>query len=46
MVVLALISGLFVSILAAFFLEYRENAARDPEGREKLAALRRHLSFR
>lgn len=46
MAVLALIAGLFVSILAAFFMEYRENAAKDPGRREKVAALKRYLSLR
>jgi len=46
MVVLAAFVGLFMGMLAAFVMEYRENAAKDPEGREKLNALRRHLSLR
>ena len=46
MVVLAAFAGLFVGILAAFVMEYRENASRDPESREKLTALKRYLSLR
>ncbi len=46
MVVLAAFAGLFVGVLAAFVMEYRENAAKDPEGREKLTALKRYLSLR
>jgi uncharacterized protein involved in exopolysaccharide biosynthesis len=46
MVVLAAFAGLFMGMLSAFVMEYRENAAKDPEGREKLNALRRHLSLR
>lgn len=46
MVVLAAIAGLFAGILAAFVMEYKENASTDPESQEKLAALKRYLSLR
>lgn len=46
MVVLAGMAGLFMGILGAFVMEYRDNAARDPGRGEKLAALRRSLSWR
>ena len=46
MVILAALAGLFVGVLAAFVMEYKENASRDPESREKISALKRHLSLR
>lgn len=46
MVVLAAFVGLFAGILAAFVMEYKENIANDPKGREKLSALKRYLSLR
>ncbi len=46
MVVLAGLAGLFVGVVASFFMEYREHAAADPGQGEKLATLRRYLSLR
>jgi tyrosine-protein kinase Etk/Wzc len=46
MVAMAALIGLFLSFLAVFILEYRENAARNPRTREKLASLRKLLSPR
>lgn len=45
MVFLAACFGLFASFLAACFLEYRENAVRDPGKSMKLALLRKHLKL-
>ncbi len=45
MVILASFMALFASILAAFFLEYKENISKDPEHREKVAILRKYLAL-
>ena len=46
MVILAIISGFFVSIGAAFFMEYMEGISGNPEYKEKVAKLKRNMSFR
>ncbi len=46
MVILAAFAGLFVGVIAAFFMEYKENASNDPGSREKITALKRYLSLR
>lgn len=38
----AAVLGLFLSVLAAFFLEFLENAKQDPESAAKLAALKKY----
>jgi uncharacterized protein involved in exopolysaccharide biosynthesis len=42
MVLLAAVLGFFLSIFAAFFLEFLENARRDPESAAKLEAFKRY----
>jgi len=42
MVLLAAVLGFFLSIFAAFFLEFLENARRDPESAAKLDAFKRY----
>ena len=46
MVILAIISGFFVSIALAFFMEYMERVSGNPEYREKVAKLKRTMSYR
>jgi uncharacterized protein involved in exopolysaccharide biosynthesis len=46
MVILATISGFFVSIALAFFMEYMEGVSGNPEYREKVAKLKRTMSLR
>ncbi len=46
MVLLAIISGFFISVALAFFMEYLEGASSNPEYREKVAKLKRTMSFR
>jgi uncharacterized protein involved in exopolysaccharide biosynthesis len=46
MVILATISGFFVSIALAFFMEYMERVSGNPEYREKVAKLKRTMSLR
>lgn len=46
MVILAIISGFFVSIALAFFMEYMERVSGNPEYREKVAKLKRTMSLR
>lgn len=46
MVMVAMIAGLFFSIFTAFFMEYKERVSRNPENRERLETLKRHLRFR
>lgn len=45
MVVIAMVTGFFVSIFAAFFMEYKEKVANDPENKERLEILRRYVKF-
>ena len=42
MVLLAAVLGFFLSIFAAFFLEFLENAKKDPESAAKLEAFKRY----
>jgi len=42
MVMLAAVLGFFLSVFAAFFLEFLENARRDPESAAKLDAFKRY----
>jgi uncharacterized protein involved in exopolysaccharide biosynthesis len=46
MVILAMISGFFVSIAVAFFMEYMEGVSGNPEYMGKVAKLKRNMSFR
>jgi len=46
MVIIAMITGLFVSIIIAFVLEYIEGVSGNPEYMEKVAKLKRTMSFR
>jgi uncharacterized protein involved in exopolysaccharide biosynthesis len=46
MVILATISGFFVSIALAFFMEYMEGVSGNPDSMEKVAKLKRTMSFR
>jgi len=45
MVILGVIIGFFLSIFAAFLMEYRERANADPEDRERFNTLKKYLSF-
>lgn len=45
MVVVAGFLGLFISLLAAFFMEYREKVFASPENREKLELLKNYSQF-
>lgn len=46
MVILAMIASLFVSIFAAFSIEYMERIKIDPENKERVETLKRYISFR
>lgn len=46
MVILTMIASLFVSIFAAFFIEYMERIKIDPENKERVETLKRYISFR
>lgn len=46
MVILGAIIGFFLSIFAAFLMEYRERANADPEDRERFNTLKKYLGFR
>ena len=46
MVILAMIASLFVSIFAAFFIEYMERIKIDPENKERVETLKRYISYR
>jgi uncharacterized protein involved in exopolysaccharide biosynthesis len=45
MVLLAAVLGFFLSIFAAFFLEFLENARRDPESAAKLDAFKKYAKI-
>lgn len=46
MVMIAGVVGLFFSIFAAFFMEYKEKASNDPENKERFETLRRYANFK
>jgi uncharacterized protein involved in exopolysaccharide biosynthesis len=46
MVMIAAVTGFFFSIFAAFFMEYKEKASHDPQNRERLEELGRHMWVR
>lgn len=46
MIMIAGISGLFFSIFAAFFMEYKEKISSDPENKERIDRFKKYLSFR
>ncbi len=46
MVVLALLSGLFVSSCAAFIMEYLDKIAGDPDKKERLETFKRYMSLK
>jgi uncharacterized protein involved in exopolysaccharide biosynthesis len=46
MVILAGIIGFFLSVFAAFLMEYRERANANPEDRERFDTLKRYLTFK
>jgi len=45
MVMIATVAGFFISIFAAFILEYVERSAEDPETKIRLETLRRHAGL-
>lgn len=46
MVILAGIIGFFLSVFAAFLMEYRDRANANPEDRERFDTLKRYLTFK
>jgi len=46
MVMIAMVTGFFLSVFAAFFMEYKEKASSDPENRERIEAIKRYAAFR
>jgi len=46
MVALATFCGFFLAILAAFFMEFLENASRDEENREMMGLIRKYSLFK
>lgn len=46
MVMIAMVTGFFLSVFAAFFMEYKERAKNDPENKERIDVLRRYVSFK
>ncbi|OGW31696.1 MAG: hypothetical protein A2X54_09555 [Nitrospirae bacterium GWF2_44_13] len=46
MVMLATFVGFFLSVFAAFFMEYKDKASNDPENRERIEAIKRYAAFR
>jgi len=45
MVMIAAVTGFFFSIFAAFFMEYKEKASKDPENKERLETLKKYLNL-
>lgn len=45
-VLITTLTGLFLSIFASFFIEYKEQASADPENKEKLILLRKLSGFK
>ena len=46
MVMIAMVTGFFLSIFAVFFMEYKKKASSDPENRERIEAIKRYAAFR
>jgi len=46
MVMIATFTGLFFSIFAAFFMEYIERSSKETDNKERVATLKRYISFR
>lgn len=46
MVVVGTFLGFFISVFAAFFIEYREKASEDPENRKRFEMLRKYLRIK
>jgi capsule polysaccharide export protein KpsE/RkpR len=45
MVMIAMVTGFFFSIFAAFLMEYKERASNNPENRERFKALKKYITF-
>jgi uncharacterized protein involved in exopolysaccharide biosynthesis len=45
MVAIATFTGFFLSVFAAFFMEYKERASNDPQNRERFEALKKYITF-
>jgi uncharacterized protein involved in exopolysaccharide biosynthesis len=46
MVMIAMVTGFFFSIFAAFFMEYKERASNSPENKGRFEELKRHVGFK
>ena len=46
LIAIAAVTGFFISILAVFFLEYREKASLDAENKKRFDTLKEYMSFR
>jgi uncharacterized protein involved in exopolysaccharide biosynthesis len=46
MVMIAMITGFFLSVFAAFFMEYKERESSNPENRERFETLKGYATFR
>ncbi|MEW6161788.1 MAG: Wzz/FepE/Etk N-terminal domain-containing protein [Nitrospirota bacterium] len=46
MVMIALVTGFFISVFAAFFLEYIEKSSKGPDNKERFETLKRYANFR
>jgi uncharacterized protein involved in exopolysaccharide biosynthesis len=46
MVIIAMVTGFFLSVFTAFFMEYKERASNNPENRERIETLKRYANFR
>lgn len=46
MVMIAMVTGFFFSIFAAFFMEYIEKSSKGPDNKERFETLKRYANFR
>ncbi|MFZ6016341.1 MAG: GumC family protein [Nitrospirota bacterium] len=46
MVMIAMVTGFFISVFAVFFMEYIEKSSKGPNNKERFETLRRYANFR
>ncbi|MDI6889357.1 MAG: Wzz/FepE/Etk N-terminal domain-containing protein [Thermodesulfovibrionales bacterium] len=46
MVMIAMVTGFFISVFAAFFMEYIEKSSKGPDNKERFETLKRYANFR
>lgn len=46
MVMIAMVTGFFISVFTAFFMEYIEKSSKGPDNKERFETLRKYFNFR